>query len=174
MPGGVDQSHRMSNGDCGSGARREQLAGQCRKGCARTPRIRFRGGSSSWREGTAGLWRFLGSKWRTGSSLEHLGVQGRDRAGGWRRKKASGLSQVLLAKADLFLFCPSLHLCSPILALCSFQDFQLNCGGISLFKLETKIQPYLTYCDAPANRGGLRETKVTPDNTLEAEMAAHS
>jgi hypothetical protein len=35
-----------------------------------------------------------------------------------------------------------------------------------LFKFETKIQPYLTHCDAPANRGSPRETKVKPNSNI--------
>lgn len=54
-------------------------------------------------------------------------MQGRDRDG--RGKKGSGLSHILLAKADLCLSSLSLQLSSSFLTLSSFQGVQANYAG---------------------------------------------
>lgn len=103
-------------------------------------------------------------------------MQGRDRDGGG--KKGSGISHILLAKADLYL--------SSAAQLFLPHPQQLpGCSGKlcwnSLLKSETKIQPCLTHCDGPASRGnprgnrGNREAKVKPNSKAhEGRDVVHS
>jgi hypothetical protein len=100
--------------------------GSAGKGVPGPPRSDFGGKAAAGEKAQPGLWRVLGGDQETVRDI--LGCKEETGLGVGDRRRLQASPRSFLAKVDLFLLSPSLHLCSLVLALSSFRSFQVNCG----------------------------------------------